>query len=79
MYPLVYHLGIDDYVPNEDFEPHLFEHIPAWRRPRHGPSAVRRLFSLATRAAGPVRARSARSEPARRANPCLGVPAIRWG
>ena len=32
MYPLIYHLGIDDYFPNEDFEPHLFEHRAAWRR-----------------------------------------------
>ena len=49
MYPLVYHLGIDDYFPDEDLEPHLFQHVAAWRRANQRPSAVRRLASALMR------------------------------
>ena len=49
MYPLVYHLGIDDYFPDEDLEPHLFQHVAAWRRANRRPSAVRRLASALMR------------------------------
>ncbi len=49
MYPLVYHLGVDDYIPNEDFEPHLFAHMPAWQRPRRQPSLGHRFGSLLLR------------------------------
>lgn len=49
MYPLVYHLGVDDYIPSEEFEPHLFEHVPAWQRPRRQPSLPRRIGVLLVR------------------------------
>ena len=55
MYPLIYHLGVDDYIPNPDFEPHLFEHIPAWQRPRRQPSLRHRFGSLLVRVARLVR------------------------
>lgn len=55
MYPLVYHLGVDDYFPDEEFEPHLFEDVPAWRRPRRRPSLRHRLGSLFGRVARRVR------------------------
>ena len=50
MYPLIYHLGIDDYFPNEDFEPHRFEHVAAWRRDARRPSMVRRAGAALLRA-----------------------------
>jgi hypothetical protein len=76
MYPLVYHLGVDDYFPNEDFEPHLFEHLAA-RRAARRPSPVRRLASAVR---GAVRGRDDGSpEEACVRPPYRGEPAIRWG
>jgi hypothetical protein len=77
MHPLVYHLGIDEYFPNEDFEPHLFQHVAAWRRARR-PSMMRRLGATLMRLIrgrddGPTERASTQ-----RANH-LGGPAIRWG
>jgi hypothetical protein len=77
MYPLVYHLGVDDYFPNEDFEPHLFEHVAA-RRAAQRPSLMRRLGTAALAAIG-LRRGPSHAE----ASPCGSArapePAIRWG
>jgi hypothetical protein len=76
MYPLVYHLGVDDYFPNEDFEPHLFEHLAARRSPR-GPSPVRRLASIVVRLARGHHDGSPEQTRIRLTH--RGGPAIRWG
>ena len=52
MYPLVYHLGVDDYFPNEDFEPHLFQHRAAAQREARRPSVIRRAFWALVHVAG---------------------------
>jgi hypothetical protein len=77
MYPLVYHLGIDDYFPNEDFEPHLFQRRAAARREARRPSVIRRAFTALVHAAGLARRPSdavCRPQPSARAS----RPAIRW-
>ena len=79
MYPLIYHLGIDDYFPNEDFEPHLFEHRAAWRRDGHRPSVLRRVASALMRAVRPGRGPSEDAPVPRAASRLPGEPAIRWG
>ena len=77
MYPLVYHLGIDDYFPNEDFEPHLFEHVAAWRRESRRPSMVRRVGSTLMRL---IRGREDRCvEGPSATQSTIGGPAFHWG
>jgi hypothetical protein len=76
MYPLVYHLGIDDYVPNEEFEPHLFQHRAAAQRDRR-PSAIRQLLTVLVRAARPTR-RSSAAVCRPHASTRISGPAIRW-
>ncbi len=78
MYPLIYHLGIDDYVPNEEFEPHLFQHRAAARRDARRPSAIRQLFTVLVRAVRPTR-RSSSAVGRPQASTRIPGPAIRWG
>jgi len=79
MYPLVYHLGIDDYFPDEEFEPHLFQHVAAWRRQKRRPSVVRRLASAVTRTIRRAHDRSWETPTARPAPSVSAPPVIRWG
>lgn len=78
MHPLISHLGGDDDFPNEDFEPHLFEHLAArWRGGRR-PSVVRRIGSTVMHAVRRTHGASATStsRPSRR---YPAATAIRWG
>jgi hypothetical protein len=78
VYPLIYHLRVDDYIPSREFEPHLFDHIPEWQRPTRRPSLAGRLGSLLMRAARAVRGRAAEASPGtlHTRYPC--EPVIRW-
>ena len=78
MCPLVYHLGIDDYFPDEDFEPHLFQHVAAWRRTNRRPSAVRRLASALMRTIRRTHGGVREASAAGRAPSVPGTPAIHW-
>jgi len=79
MYPLVYHLGIDEYFPDEDLEPHLFQHVAAWRRANRRPSAIRRLASLVLRMIRRARGEAGEASTAGPTPTVPGAPAIRWG
>ena len=78
MYPLVYHLGVDDYFPNEEFEPHLFQHVAAWRRANRRPSAVRRLVSALMQAIRRTHGSVRKPSTTGPAPSVPGKPAIRW-
>lgn len=81
MYPLIYHWRVDDYRPYEDFEPHLFEHIPDWQRPRPRPSLPMRLVALVTTSVRRIRDLVALASPgpASGACPCDPAPAPQRG
>jgi hypothetical protein len=51
MYPLIYHLRVDEYFPYEDFEPHRFEHLRAWQREQTRRSVLGVIAAAVRRAA----------------------------
>jgi hypothetical protein len=75
MYPLIYHLTIDEYFPNEEFEPHLFRHLDAAGPRSRRSSALRRLGTAVLRA---VRLGRAPTEVGVRPPARGPEPAIRW-
>jgi hypothetical protein len=79
MYPLIYHLGVDDYLPNEDFEPHRFRHIPGWQRHHRRPSLMRRLGWRVTRLVRDARGRATPAPTRQLPGRAPGMPVIRWG